>query len=53
VVVALQRRLQGGGGRGGRETEVGQLRLHAGDGLGRRHGGARGRGGGGRGGGGG
>jgi len=55
VVVALQRGLQRGGGRCGREAEVGQLRLHAGDGLGRRHGRARGGGGGGggRGGGGG
>jgi|UniRef100_A0A804N5F7 hypothetical protein len=52
VVVALQRGLERGGGRCGREAEVGQLRLHAGDGLGRRHGRAR-RGGGGRGGGGG
>uniref|UniRef100_A0A804LQS4 Uncharacterized protein n=1 Tax=Zea mays TaxID=4577 RepID=A0A804LQS4_MAIZE len=53
VVVALQRGLKRRGGRCGREAEVGQLRLHAGDGLGRRHGRARGGGGSGRGGGGG
>lgn len=47
VVVALERRLQGGGGGAGREAKVGKLRVHARDGLGRRHGGARGGGGGG------